>query len=215
MKRDLNILIVEDVPADVRLIENALRRGGLAFQTRQVETRQQYTLQLRNQPPDVILSDHGFPAFDGYTALSIAKSQFPNIPFIFVTGALGEEVAIQAFEKGASDYVLKHHLENLVPAVVRALKASEERRKRDEVEAERKKLMLDMLAAMQKTKTLRGLLPICASCKKIRSEQGEWTSVEAFLTRHLEVTFTHGLCPECADTLYPGMSSKPFKPAAP
>lgn len=204
MKRNLNILILEDVPADVLLIENALRQGGINFRARQVETKQDFLLQLQNHPPDVILSDHGFPAFDGYTALGLAKGQYPDIPFIFVTGALGEEVAIQAFERGATDYVLKHHLETLAPAVVRALRTSEEKRKRSEAETERKKLMVDLLASLQKIKTLRGLLPICSSCKKIRNAQGNWTSVEEFLVHHLDVSFTHGICPDCVDKLYPG-----------
>jgi len=97
----------------------------------------------------------------------------------------------------------------LAPAVVRALRTSEEQRKRTETEVERRKLMLDMLATLQKVKTLRGLLPICSSCKKIRDVQGNWSSVEEFLAHHLDVTFTHGICPDCVDQLYPGSSGNP------
>lgn len=206
MKNELNILILEDVPADAVLIEGALRRGGLNFKTRRVDSKQEYLSQLRQNKPDVILSDHGFPSFDGYTALNIARSQFPEVPFIFVTGALGEEFAIQAFERGADDYVLKHRLDNLAPAVVRVLREVEEKRRRSEAESERKKAMVDLLAGLHKIKTLRGMLPICSSCKKIRNDGGQWHSIEEFLASHLEVTFTHGICPDCLGKLYPGHS---------
>src|SRR5581483_10613149 len=82
----------------------------------------------------MILSDYAMPAFDGYTALAIAKEKVPNIPFIFVTGTMGEEVAIETLKKGATDYVLKTRLARLVPAVQRALREAEERRERQRAE---------------------------------------------------------------------------------
>jgi light-regulated signal transduction histidine kinase (bacteriophytochrome) len=84
--------------------------------------------ELERHPPDVILSDHGLPNFDGFTALAIARERCPQTPFIFVTGAMGEEVAIDSLRSGASDYVLKTRISNLVPAVKRALRRAEQRK---------------------------------------------------------------------------------------
>src|SRR6266481_7759028 len=127
--------MVEDSADDALLMSFELRRGGVSFQSKRVETREQFLNALDTQPPDVILSDHGLPAFDGFSALAIAREKLPDVPFIFVTGSLGEETAIKALKSGAADYILKHHLTNLASAVHRALCQAEERAKRREAEA--------------------------------------------------------------------------------
>jgi len=133
VKEEIQILIVEDNEDDASLILFELRKGGVAFQAHRVDTRNQFLDALRQQP-DLILSDHGLPSFDGFSALAIAREKAPDTPFIFVTGSLGEETAITALKSGAADYVLKHHLVNLAPAVHRALCQAEERTKRREAE---------------------------------------------------------------------------------
>src|SRR5206468_1095196 len=90
--------------------------------------------ELEKNPPDLILSDYALPGFDGYAALDIAKRKAPNTPFIFVTGTLGEEVAIETLKKGATDYVLKHRLSRLVPSVHRALREAKGRSERQRAE---------------------------------------------------------------------------------
>ncbi len=135
MQNEIRILILEDLASDVVMINHALREAGLRFRTKRVETRDEFLQQLQHEPPDVILSDHGLPGFDGFTALAIAKDKCPDVPFIFVTSALGEELTIETFESGATDYVLKERLVKLAPAVQRALREAEERRKRQEIEA--------------------------------------------------------------------------------
>jgi PAS domain S-box-containing protein len=94
-----------------------------------VDQKEDFIRELNEEKPDIILSDHGLPAFDGFSALQIAKEKCPDVPVVFVTGALGEEFAIRIFENGASDYVLKHHLSELGPAVRRALHTAEETRR--------------------------------------------------------------------------------------
>ncbi|HWN95322.1 MAG TPA: PAS domain S-box protein, partial [Methylomirabilota bacterium] len=103
--------------------------GGLKFSFARVENKADFVAELSHHPPDLILSDHGLPAFDGFSALCLAKAECPDVPFVFVTGALGEEFAIRTFEHGAADYVLKHHLSDLVPAVRRALRIADETRR--------------------------------------------------------------------------------------
>src|SRR6266540_6227616 len=130
MKKGLRILLLEDNATDADLIDRTLRRGGLAFGMKCVENKHDYVQQLRESPPDLILSDFSLPDFDGYTALAIAQQQCPGTPFIFVTGTMGEEVAIETLKNGATDYVLKHRLSRLVLSVNRALREAQERAER-------------------------------------------------------------------------------------
>lgn len=128
--RDLRILLVEDNDPHAELVEHFLRQSGLTFHLTRVDTREAFLEQIERHPPDMILSDYALPAFDGYTALALAKEKVPNIPFIFVTGTMGEEVAIETLKRGATDYVLKTRLTRLGPAVQRALREAADRRER-------------------------------------------------------------------------------------
>src|SRR5882724_1632670 len=127
MKNEIQILCVEDIPTDVVMLNHALREGGLRFRSKRVETREEFLRELERHCPDVILSDHGLPSFDGFAALAIAREKCPDVPFIFVTSALGEEKTISAFEGGATDYVLKKDLSKLAPVVERVLREAAER----------------------------------------------------------------------------------------
>ncbi|HEY2952180.1 MAG TPA: PAS domain S-box protein [Verrucomicrobiae bacterium] len=127
MKKEIQILFVEDVPAEVAIVNHELRKAGLVFRCKRVDTREAFLQELEHEPPDVILSDHGLPSFDGFTALAIARNKCPEVPFIFVTGSLGEQMTIETFESGATDYVLKSQLSKLAPAVLRTLREAEKR----------------------------------------------------------------------------------------
>jgi signal transduction histidine kinase len=145
--RDLRILLLEDNAPHAELVEHFLRDSGLSFHLSRVETREAYLEALEQQPPDMILSDYALPSFDGYTALALAKEKVPNIPFIFVTGTMGEEVAIETLKSGATDYVLKTRLARLGPAVQRALRESADRRERQRAE-DKLRRSLDQLRAL-------------------------------------------------------------------
>ena len=122
MKRELFIVLLEDVVPDAVLIEHELQRGGITAKTKRVETREEFLDQLQHHSPDLILSDHGLPSFDGFTALRVVQEQHPEIPFIFVAQASGPEEVIRSFEEGATDFVLKGQMgEQLIPAIRRAL----------------------------------------------------------------------------------------------
>jgi PAS domain S-box-containing protein len=127
MKKELQILFVEDVPADAMMVNHALKRAGLSFSSKRVDSKTVFLHELSRNPPDVILSDHGLPSFDGFTALAIAREKCPDVPFIFVTDSLGEEMAIETFECGATDYVLKKDLSKLAAVVRRGLKEAQRR----------------------------------------------------------------------------------------
>jgi len=126
--------MLEDETRDADLVRHTLKEGGFDFAFRRVETEGDFVRELKEFQPNVILSDHGLPAFDGFTALSIAKARSPDVPFIFVTGSLGEEMAIKALKSGAADFVLKHHLTTLSPALHRALRQVEFRVQRRRAE---------------------------------------------------------------------------------
>jgi two-component system, NarL family, sensor histidine kinase UhpB len=139
VKKEIRVLILEDSIADAELVKYALRDGGLNFNLKRVDSRTQYLRELEDNPPDIILLDYALPDFDGFTALTMAQEKFPDIPFIFVTGTLGEEVVIEMLKSGATDYVLKTRLSRLVPAVQRALREAGERAERRRTEERLKK----------------------------------------------------------------------------
>ena len=127
--------MLEDSEVDADVVGYTLRGGGLDVSLVRVDTKGAFLRELENHPPDVILSDFSLPGFDGYAALTVASQKCPGVPFIFVTGTLGEEVAIETLKRGATDYVLKHRLGRLVPSVQRALREAEtqsERRRAEE-----------------------------------------------------------------------------------
>jgi signal transduction histidine kinase len=145
--RELRILLLEDNEPHAELVEHFLRESGLAFSLLRVETREDFERELQERMPDMILSDYALPSFDGYAALAIAKQRAPNTPFIFVTGTMGEEVAIETLKNGATDYVLKTRLGRLGPAVQRALRESADRRERQRAE-DKLRRSLDQLRAL-------------------------------------------------------------------
>jgi DNA-binding response OmpR family regulator len=134
VEKELRILTLEDVAAHAELIERELRKAEIIFSARCVATREAFLAALGDFNPDLILADYSLPSFDGITALSIAREQCPTVPFVFVSGALGEELAIETLKQGATDYVLKQRLERLVPAVRRALREAGERAARRQAE---------------------------------------------------------------------------------
>jgi signal transduction histidine kinase len=130
----LRILHIEDSEADSLLVQQRLLREGLDCQLDRVETREQFEQALRHAPFDLILADCKLPRFSGLEALTLTKSLHPNIPFVFVSGTIGEEAAIESLRNGATDYVLKDRLSRLVPAVMRALSDTKNRANYEEME---------------------------------------------------------------------------------
>lgn len=130
MQTNLRILYLEDEPNDAELVREILTAADFECEILRVETRADFTDALKESHLDLILSDKSLPAFDGLSALAIVREQRPEVPFIFVSGTLGEEVAIESLKNGATDYVLKQRLERLVPVIWRALHEVDERQER-------------------------------------------------------------------------------------
>jgi PAS domain S-box-containing protein len=134
MSQQFRILMVEDAASDAELMLRELKRAGMRCDAHRVETAVEYRQELEEFRPQVILSDFSMPFFDGMEALAIARRSHPDIPFIFVSGTLGEEYAVRALKNGAKDYVLKGNLLRLPAVVERAIKETEERRARQALE---------------------------------------------------------------------------------
>jgi diguanylate cyclase (GGDEF)-like protein len=122
--RQLQLVMVEDSEADAALVLRSLRKAGQEVNARRVQTEQEFIAALKTKKPDLILSDFHLPEFSGLRALEVAVVHAPEIPFIYVSGTIGEERAIEALRRGATDYVLKSNLSRLPSAVERALRES-------------------------------------------------------------------------------------------
>src|SRR5437870_244043 len=134
MDRELRILIVEDDSSDAELVRLELERGNIAHVWSCVSTRESFLAALSEFKPDLILSDHRLTTFSGTEALLLTRQLHPDLPFILVTGALGEELAVETIKKGATDYILKNRLRQLVPAIFRAVREAEQRNQRRQAE---------------------------------------------------------------------------------
>jgi putative nucleotidyltransferase with HDIG domain len=166
METRLRILYLEDEPHDAELARETLAAAGFDCAFLRVETREQFAAALEQADLDLILSDKTLPAFDGISALALARERRPEVPFIFVSGTLGEEVAIESMKYGATDYVLKQRLSRLVPVTRRALREAQTLRehKRAEESLRQRLAELEALhtvsAALRVAQTHNEALPI-------------------------------------------------------
>src|SRR2546422_10030040 len=128
MTEPLRILLAEDSESDAELIQYELKRGGLDFHSRRVQTEADFRRELDEFQPHLVISDFSMPQFSGPRALAIARESRADIPFIFISGTIGENVAVDMMKAGADDYVMKNNLARLVPALERELREAEVRR---------------------------------------------------------------------------------------
>ena len=321
----LHVLMVDDSEDDTLLIARTLERENFKLHYQRVDNPADMSKALDTHVWDLVLSDYSMPKFNGADALALCQKKAFDVPFIVVSGRIGEEVAVEMMRAGAHDYVMKDDLQRLPPAVNRELRAAQERQSRRQAqlamahlaaivetcedaiishtlggtilswnsgaerifgysmaemvgetiekivpperlneildtrdliergrrlerietlrlrrdgtqvdvsitvspiknadgnirgasmvlrditerkrqELERLRLIQELTEALQRVKTLSGLLPICASCKKIRNDDGYWEQVETYIKRRSNAEFTHGICPDCVRALYP------------
>ena len=129
MNNPVLILYLEDNPRDAELVRDNLQQIALPHELRIARNRTEYEAALAQTRFDLILSDYSQPDYDGMAALALAREKQPDVPFILITGALGEEQAVDCMLRGATDFVIKQRLNRLAPAVLRTLAEAEERQK--------------------------------------------------------------------------------------
>src|SRR5215475_10630072 len=160
MKKPLEILIIEDVEQDARLIEAELRAADVDFHSRRVQSRDGFLKELQQACPDVVLSDFTLPEFDALKALRLLREREQQIPFILVTGTRSEEVAVECIREGADDYILKASLKRLPTSIFNALekRAHEQARLRAEAALRRSEEQYRLIA--ESTRDLIGLIDL-------------------------------------------------------
>src|SRR5450756_165224 len=189
----IRILLIEDNPDDA-LITRAklLREKSFDCTLTHAGLLAEGLALLEQQPFDVVLTDLGLPDSQGLPAFEELQTKSPGLPIVVLTGQDDMETALAAIKMGAQDFLPKNELTGFLLA--RTIRYAIERKER---EAEREKLIKDLQAALAEVKTLSGMLPICASCKKVRDDQGYWNQIETYIAHHTTATFSHGLCPHC------------------
>jgi DNA-binding NtrC family response regulator len=128
--KHLNLLVVEDSEDDAQLVGRELRRGGYEVEYKRVETAQDMEAALASHSWDLIICDYSMPSFSAPKALEVLKSMDRDIPFIIVSGTIGEETAVEALKAGAHDFLIKGNLARLLPAIQREIQDAEVRRER-------------------------------------------------------------------------------------
>ena len=195
----MKILIVDDIPENISALAIALESEGFDIKT--AAGGEQALQVVHNDSPDLILLDIKMNGMDGFeTCLALKKSDVTKeIPVIFLTVSKETEAVVRGFSCGGVDYIAKPFHQEEVCARVRThlyLRA---------LMKEKEQLIGKLQEALAKVKTLSGLLPICSSCKKIRDDKGYWNQIETYIRQRTEADFTHGICPKCANKLYPGL----------
>lgn len=205
-----NIVIVDDNPHNLKVLSTTLKKEG--YEVRPAINGQSALATIQAKVPELILLDVMMPEMDGYEVCGFLKKneKTREIPIVFITALDDVKDKVKGFSMGCVDYISKPFQEEEVLARVRTqirlgrlqheLVVQNELLKKEAKEKEL--LILQLQALVDNVKVLRGLLPICASCKKIRSDKGYWEHLEIYIQTHSEAVFSHGICPDCAETLY-------------
>jgi two-component sensor histidine kinase len=185
----VRVLLLEDSQLDADLIESALRRDIPELHLDHVLDREAFKAALLAGETDIVLSDYSLPNFDGFAALDMMRALRPDLPFVFVSGVLGEEVAIESLRRGATDYVLKQRLARLPAVVSRAVAEANERAERQRAE-DRMRLLVAELSHRVKN-TLATVLSIAQ--QTMRGADSLDAFEETFIGRVMALSEAHGL----------------------
>jgi CheY-like chemotaxis protein len=195
-----NILYIEDNPDDLAIIDEMLEeKFDMAYSLAHADLLATGLERLGQGGVDIILLDLSLPDSHGFTTFQEVKKGAKNLPVIVMTGLDDETTARKAVQEGAQDYLVKGQV--TANLLMRAIRYA----------IEREKLVVKLRESLEQIKTLRGFIPICASCKKIRNDQGFWQQVEVYVSNHTEAEFSHGICPGCIKTLYPEFADEILK----
>jgi len=157
----------------------------------------------RQKQPDLVITDIRMPAMDGLQMAREVRDAYKGALIIVTTAHSDASSLLDAIDIGIDQYVVKPlNMKKFAAAIEKCVEIIEYRRAHKRYLAEREKLVADLQQALAEIKTLHGILPICSHCKKIRDEDGAWHQLEAYISNHSDTLFSHGLCEDCAKTLY-------------
>lgn len=194
-----NVLLIEDSKGDARLLEEMLFDVGEdSFKLICAGTLASGFKYLKRGEIHLVLLDLGLPDSEGFDTFLKIHDAVPDLPIIIMTGYNDAKMAVDAVREGAQDYLVKGQVDGNL--LIRSMRYAIERKK---LEIEREKMILELQDALAKIKTLRGLLPICSFCKKIRDDKGYWKQIEVYMKEHSNANFSHSICPKCAKKYYP------------
>jgi PleD family two-component response regulator len=196
------ILVVDDTPDNLHYLTLLLEKRG--YTVRMALEARLALKSVAAKTPDLILLDIDMPEMDGYEACRRLKSDdhSRNVPVIFISALHKTIDKVKGFKVGGVDYITKPiEPEELFARVNTHLTLHL-------LQQEMEKKNSALQKALDEIKTLRGILPICSSCKKIRNDEGSWQQAESYIAKHSEAKFSYGLCEECAKKLYPDYMEK-------
>lgn len=194
MRDAIRVLVVEDNAADAAALE-IIASGSLAMT--HVTTLKEGLGRLAAGPFDAVLLDLNLPDSTGLGTVQRMVGAAPQQAVVVLTGVDDSETGTEAVKLGAQDYLVKGQI--VGTGLLRAVSYAIERKR---AQQERERLVTELQQALAEVKRLGGLLPICASCKKIRNDQGYWQQVEEYISERTDADFTHGVCPECVEKFW-------------
>ncbi|OGR44344.1 MAG: hypothetical protein A2X35_02650 [Elusimicrobia bacterium GWA2_61_42] len=192
MNGQIRILIIEDEPVSAGITLRMLKEAGLGSDVSVKETLKEGLKSIAADGADVTLLDMGLPDSGGAATIKAVCGKFPSLPVVVMTGTEDEAAGIDALKDGAQDYLVKGQFGHR--ELKRTVRYAIERK---QLVNEKEALIAQLREALKQVKQLTGLLPICADCKKIRTDKGDWMQLESYISEHSEALFTHGFCENC------------------
>ncbi|MBU0947054.1 MAG: response regulator [Proteobacteria bacterium] len=201
-----NILAVDDTKENLRILVMALESEGYAV--RPARTGQMALEAARKESPDLILLDIMMPVMDGYQVCEALKADthLKDVPVIFISALDDITDKMKGFSAGGVDYISKpFQMEEVLARVETHLTLRHLRKELEEKNECLQKANAELQSALNEIKTLRGILPICSYCKKIRNDDDSWHTMEKYISEHSDVQFSHGICQGCAKKYFPDL----------
>ncbi len=192
-----NIVLIDDEADYANMLK--IRLASVGYHPVIFSDPLQGIMHIQKEPTDLVLLDINMPGMDGFEMCRRLKDSddTKDIPIIFITARIESQDVVRGFEAGGVDYITKPVNAQVLLARVRTHVSL--KRARDE----QKVLIRKLQDSLAEIKTLSGLVPMCAHCKKIRDDEGYWKKVEVYIEEHSEAQFSHGICPDCIRELYP------------
>ena len=204
--RSGNILVVDDTKENLRILVEAL--GSEGYTVRPALSGQIALEAARKEAPDLILLDIIMPGMDGYQVCEALKADtnLKGVPVIFISALDEVTDKVKGFSVGGVDYISKpFQTEELLMRVETHITLSHLKKDLELRNIHLEEMNTKLQRAMDEIKTLRGILPICSHCKKIRDDKGYWNQIEVYIQNHSEAEFSHSICRECAKKYYPDL----------